>query len=192
MRMRTRPWAPPFPRQTQKGHWRPEHVPTGPQPPGTDAGLQPPAFCCSRCGDVSEAAKVSSLQPPRPQKQQCRIRLLCMSTSSPQASMGRRKEPQGWQISETPWSGERLPCQHTNPHLPECPGVNWSALGLTPWRRRQGAGRGPAEQPPRPSQRQRADLRFSGRLAARTGSAPAGRPPRTWPAGRSPWPPSAE
>lgn len=124
VRMRTRPWAPPFPRQTQKGHWRPEHVPTSPQPPGTDAGLQPPAFCCSRCGDMSEAAKVSSLQPPRPQKQQCRIRLLCMSTSSPQASMGRRKEPQGWQISETPWSGERLPCQHTNPHLP-----NLSAQG---------------------------------------------------------------
>lgn len=86
------PWAPPFPHQTQKGHLRPEHVPTSPQPSGTDTGLQPPAFCCSRCRDMSKAAKESSLQP---QKQQCRIQLPCMSTSSPQASTGRRKEPRG-------------------------------------------------------------------------------------------------
>lgn len=44
--------------------------------------------------------------------------------------------------------------------------------------------------PPWPSRR--ADLRSSGRLAARAGSAPAGRPPQTWPARRSPWLPSAE
>lgn len=73
VRLQTRPWAPPFPHQTQKGHLRPEHVPTSPQPPGTDASLQPPAFCCSRYGDMSKAVKESSLQPPRPQKQQCRI-----------------------------------------------------------------------------------------------------------------------
>lgn len=44
----------------------------------------------------------------------------------------------------------------------------------------------------RPRLRQRADLHFAGRLAARVGSAPAGHLPQTWPARRPPWLPSAE